>query len=150
MDSTGETITGNGPTEHRIDSVDSREPSHVKLGQEAEAFEKQVLDACLEMTDSSCGMIGMINDHGKYDTTTYHTRSTNECVLPDVLTWQLSRGMTVRGVQVWPMLHGEPLLCNDLESHPDQVGHSEDHVPIHCFLGVPLKTEGKGLNEGQA
>ncbi len=143
MVSTGETITGSGLTEHRIDIADSRDTSHEELGQGAKAFERQVLDACLEATDSSCGMIGMINEHGKYETTIYHTRNVKDSVLPDVLVWQLSRGMTKRGVRRWPMLRGEPLLCNDLESHPDRVGQPEDHVPIHCFLGIPLKSEGK-------
>jgi signal transduction histidine kinase/ActR/RegA family two-component response regulator len=143
MDFTGEMIMGSGPREHRIDSVDFRSTSNAELGQGAEAFEKQVLDACLEATDSSCGMIGMINEHGKYDTTTYRTRTVKDCVLPDALALHLSRRMAKRGIRRWSMLHREALLCNDLELHHERVGQPEGHAPIHCFLGVPLKSEGK-------
>ena len=41
------------------------------------------------------------------------------------------------------MLHGEPLICNDLQAHPDRVGQPRGHVPIHSYLGVPLKRDGK-------
>jgi light-regulated signal transduction histidine kinase (bacteriophytochrome) len=55
----------------------------------------------------------------------------------------MSTGMTIRGIFGWPMLHGEPLLCNDPQSHRDRVGYPEGHVPINCFLGIPLKREVK-------
>ncbi len=103
--------------------------------------EKQVLDACISATDSAYGMIGKINEHGKYDTTTYNSQTLQDCAFPEALAWDLSTGMTIRGIWGWPMLHDEPLLCNDLKSHPDRVGHPEGHVPILCFLGVPLKRE---------
>ena len=55
----------------------------------------------------------------------------------------MSTGMTIRGIWGWPMLHGEPLICNNLQSHPDRVGFPKKHVQLRCFLGVPLKPEGK-------
>ena len=36
--------------------------------------EKKVMDSCLIATDSVYGMIGAINEQGKYDTTTYSSR----------------------------------------------------------------------------
>ena len=105
--------------------------------------EERVMDACLAATDSSYGMIGVINEQGKYDTTTYSSRTLQDCAFPEALAWEVSTGMTIRGIWGWPMLHGEPLICNHLEVHPDRVGFPKGHVPLRCFLGVPLKSEGK-------
>ncbi len=103
--------------------------------------EKRVLNACLTATDSAYGMIGVINEHGKYDTTTYDSQTIQDCAFPEALTWELSTGMAIRGVWGWPMLHGKPLICNDLSAHSDRCGCPEGHVPIERFLGVPLKNK---------
>jgi PAS domain S-box-containing protein len=105
--------------------------------------EKKVLKACLVATDSVYGMIGKINEHGKYDTTTYSSQTLEDCAFPDALAWEMSTGMTIRGIWGWPMLHGKPLICNDLQSHTNRVGLPKGHVPLACFLGVPLKVDGK-------
>ena len=84
--------------------------------------ESRVLDACLEATDSLYGMVGVINEKGNYDTTTYNSRTLNDCAFPEALAWELSTGMPIRGIWGWPMSHGEALICNDLESHPERVG----------------------------
>ena len=100
--------------------------------------EEKVLDVCLTATDSVYGMIGIVNAHGKFDTTTYSSRTLQDCAFPEALAWEMSTGMTIRGVWGYPMLHGKPLLCNDLQAHPDRVGAPEGHVAIKCFLGAPL------------
>ena len=105
--------------------------------------EKRVLNACLAATDSAYGMIGVINEHGKYDTTTYSSQTLQDCAFPEALAWEMSTGMTIRGIWGWPMLHGKPLICNDLQAHPDRVGLPQGHAPLRCFLGVPLKRDGK-------
>ena len=105
--------------------------------------EKRVLDACLTATDSVYGMIGVVNEQGKYDVTTYSSRTIEDCAFPEALTWEMSTGMTIRGIWGWPILHSEPLICNDLQSYSDRVGFPKGHVLLHCFLGVPLKRDGK-------
>ena len=72
--------------------------------------ERRVLDACLDATDSVYGMIGVINEHGKYDTTSYNSRTLGDCAFPEALAWELSTGMTIRGIWGWPMIHGEALI----------------------------------------
>jgi len=104
---------------------------------------KMVLDTCLTATDSVYGMIGVVNEQGKYDTTTYSSKTLQDCAFPEALAWNMSTGMTIRGIWGWPMLHGEPLICNNLQAHPDRVGFPEGHVQLRCFLGVPLKSEGE-------
>jgi len=107
--------------------------------------EDRVLEACLAATDSVYGMIGVINEHGKYDTTTYNNHTLQNCAFPEALAWELSTGMTIRGIWGWPMLHGKPLICNDLLTHPDRVGLPKGHVSLQCFLGVPLKRGKKAV-----
>ena len=101
--------------------------------------EDRVLNACLAATDSVYGMIGWINDDGKFDTTVYDSRTLNDCAFPEAEAWHLTTGMTIRGVWGSAMLKGEPIICNDPAAHPDSVGLPGGHVPINCFLGVPLK-----------
>ena len=104
--------------------------------------ERRVLDACLAATDSVYGMIGKINEHGKFDTTTHSSQALEDCAFPEALAREVSTGMTVRGVLGWPMMHGQPLICNHIEAHPDSIGLPKGHVPLECFLGVPLKEDG--------
>ncbi|MFH1470364.1 MAG: GAF domain-containing protein, partial [Candidatus Micrarchaeota archaeon] len=106
-------------------------------------IERRVLDACIDATDSVYGMIGIINSRGRYDVTTYTGKVLMDCAFPEALSWKLSRGMKIRGIWGFPMLQGTALLCNDLEAHSARVGLPEEHVPIQCFLGVPLRRNGK-------
>ena len=113
-------------------------------GRQDEAeMELRVLDACLDATDSLYGMIGVINEHGKFDTTSYNSRTLQDCAFPEAAAWNLSTGMKIRGVWGQPMLLGEPVICNDLPAHPFRVPAPEGHVPIDCFLGVPLRRNDK-------
>lgn len=105
--------------------------------------ELNVLNICLKSTGSIYGMIGKINKEGNYDTTTYSSQTLEDCAFPEALAWELSTGMPIRGIWGFPMLHGKPLICNDLTSHPDRVGQPEGHVTILRFLGVPLKLHEK-------
>jgi PAS domain S-box-containing protein len=105
--------------------------------------ERQTLNACLDATGSAYGMIGVINRHGRCDVTTYNGRTLGDCAFPEALAGEMSKGMEIRGIWGWPMIHGRPLLCNDLKEHPDRVGQPAGHVPIECFLGVPVRREGK-------
>ena len=116
----------------------------ILLGEEDEAeTERRILDACLAATDSPYGMVGKINEEGNYDTTTYAGKAMEDCAFPEALAWDLSTGMPIRGIWGWPMLYGEALICNDLETHPDRIGLPEGHAPLTCFLGAPLKRDGK-------
>jgi len=108
-----------------------------------DAIEQQVLDACLSATDSRYGMIGRINELGRFDTTTYSSATLEACAFPEAQAWDLTTGMELRGVWGAPMVRGKPVLCNDLEAHPDRVGQPQGHVPILCFVGVPLRVDGK-------
>ena len=104
--------------------------------------ERHVLNACLEATGSQYGMIGVVNEHGKFDTTSYGSRTLEDCAFPEALTWDMTTRMTIGGIWGQPLLSGEPLLCNDLAAHPARAGYPEGHVPIDCFLGIPFMRDG--------
>ena len=87
-------------------------------------------------------MIGYINERGTFDTTTIASTANEDCAFPAAMVQEVTTGMNIRGIWGQPMLTGEPLICNDLQAHPDRVGLPEGHVPLHCFLGVPLKLDG--------
>lgn len=106
-------------------------------------IERQVLNACLDATNSVYGMIGAVNKEGKWDITTYISRMQKDCAFPEAPAPELSSGRDIQGIWGWPMLHGKPLICNDLRNHPDRVGLPKGHVPIESFLGVPIKHRGK-------
>ena len=100
------------------------------------------MDTCLDATDSVYGLIGYINERGTFDTTTIASTANEDCAFPAAMVQEVTTGMNIRGIWGQPMLTGEPLICNDLQAHPDRVGLPEGHVPLHCFLGVPLKLDG--------
>jgi DNA-binding CsgD family transcriptional regulator/GAF domain-containing protein len=108
-------------------------------------IEGHVLEACLECTESIYGMVGIINKGGEFDATTYSSRTLFDCAFPAGLTSQLTTGMDIRGVWGMPMFNNEPLICNDITSHPERVGFPEGHVPLNNFLGVPLQRSGQAI-----
>ena len=138
-------ITGRRQAEERLE----KEPAavtailnNILLGEEDET-EKRILDTCLVATNSVYGYIGVVNAQGRFDTTTYAGQALRDCAFPEFPARDLTTDMTIRGIFTWPMVHGEALLCNDLPTHPDRVGFPEGHIPLHCFLGVPLKGDGE-------
>ena len=134
-------------TENRLvkelTAIDSIVDDMLDKEKDSRETEKRVIDACLSATNSVYGMMGVINEHGEFDTTTYCGQALQDCAFSDALAWELTKSMTIRGIWGWPLLHGESILCNDLHAHPDRVGFPSGHVPIECFLGVPLKQDGK-------
>ncbi len=106
---------------------------------------ERVLNACLTATDSIYGYIGVINEEGKFDVTAFCSQARDDCAFPEALSGDLATGMTLRGIWGWPMLHNEPLICNDFGAHPDRIGLPQGHIPLHCFLGIPLRRDGNAV-----
>ena len=110
--------------------------------QDAE-IERQVLNACLDATNSVHGMIGVVNEQGRWEATNFISRTPSDRAFPEASAGELATGRDIRGIWGWPILHGEPLICNDLHNHPDRVGLPNGHMPIESFLGVPIKRQSK-------
>lgn len=104
-------------------------------------IEKGILDYALEITNSPYGMIGKVNEAGKYNTLTYSSQTMDDCAYQPEKAMKLSTGMVIRKVWGVPMLTGKPLLCNDIQKHPESGGFPKEgkHVPLKAFMGVPFK-----------
>ncbi|MEW6744623.1 MAG: PAS domain S-box protein [Planctomycetota bacterium] len=105
--------------------------------------EQEVARTCLavaeELTQSKFGFIGEVDAGGRFNTIALSDPGWEACRLPRSEATLLVRGMEIRGIWGRVLRDGQPLIANDLASHPDRVGTPEGHPPITSFLGVPLK-----------
>jgi signal transduction histidine kinase len=95
----------------------------------------RALDACLELTDSQFGFVGLVDDPRFLDVAAIKGFQPDQ---PEF--WEHFRRIPIRrtifGVVV---LDGRPNISNDVASDPQQVGVPRGHPPLHTFLGVPLQ-----------
>ena len=96
-----------------------------------------------ELTRSRAGFIGEVNKEGLFDTLSYGDLRWQICKMPKTDAIALSKNMVIRGIFGQAMLKGKSQIVNDPDSHPDRVGIPEGHPQLKCFMGVPLKHEGK-------
>ncbi len=105
----------------------------------------EVLEA---LTDSRFGFIGEINSSGLFDTIAISNPGMDECKLPEGKATLVIKNMPIRGVDRATMRDGASRIVNgedDIHSHPDHVKIPKGHPPVKCFLGVPLKHEGRTI-----
>ncbi len=96
-----------------------------------------------EITGSSFGFIGEVNEAGRLDTIAVSDPGWKVCRIPESNSPSLIKHMEIRGI--WgSVLKGEQsLIINDPASHPDSVGVPDGHPSLTSFMGVPLKRSGK-------
>ena len=98
-----------------------------------------------ELTGSEYGLVGEINEAGRFDTISYGDLGWAICKMPGSDAIALSKNMIIRGIWGQAILKGESQIVNDTTSHPDRVSVPEGHPQIKCFMGVPLKDKGKTI-----
>ncbi len=111
-----------------------------------EDFGKACLTVAEELTESSFGFIGELNEKGLFDTIAISNPGWDECNMPEDQAALVIRDMPVRGVDRGTMADGRSRIVNGEEavmSHPDHVELPEGHPKITSFLGVPLKQQGQ-------
>lgn len=95
----------------------------------------RALDACLDLTDSQFGFVGLVDDPRFLDVAAIKGFQPDR---PEF--WEHFRRIPIRrtifGVVV---LDGRPNISNNIASDPQQVGVPRGHPPLHTFLGVPLQ-----------
>ncbi len=101
------------------------------------------LSAAEEVTGSRFGFIGEINERGLFDTHHISNPGWDQCGMPDDRATLVIKDMSLDGVDRSTMREGVSRIVNDLESHPDHKEPPTGHPKVHCFLGVPLKEEGR-------
>ncbi|NLD65195.1 MAG: PAS domain S-box protein [Crenarchaeota archaeon] len=103
------------------------------------------LSVAEEITESKFGFIGEIKPNGFEDIALSNPGWT-ACQVIDAGGHRRQPGIhTIHGVYGRVLSDGKSLLTNDPSSHPDSIGLPGGHPPLSCFLGVPLKFDGKTI-----
>jgi PAS domain S-box-containing protein len=98
-----------------------------------------------ELTGSKNGLVGEVNEEGRFDTASYGDLGWGICKMPEADSIMLSKNMIIRGIWGQAILKGESQIVNNPASHPKSVGIPEGHPQIECFMGVPLKHAGETI-----
>ncbi len=105
--------------------------------------EEELARTCLavaeELTGSSFGFIGELNDEGRVDSIAISDNGWEACRMPESEAPVLIRDMLVRGLFGEVLQDGSSLVTNDPVEHPAAVGLPDGHPALTCFLGVPLR-----------
>ena len=96
-----------------------------------------------ELTGSSFGLIGEVNKERRFDTISFGDLGWAICKMPETDSVALSKNMLIRGIWGQAILKEKSQIVNDPDSHPEKVGIPEGHIQLKCFMGIPLKHEGK-------
>ena len=111
--------------------------------------DRQLAATCLEvaktLTQSAFGFIGEVNPNGLFDTLAIDDAGMQDCLMPAFELAKLLKNMPIRGIDRNTIREGSSRIVNDPQSHPDWVGTPDGHIPIQCFLGVPLQHHGRML-----
>ncbi len=109
----------------------------------AEAVAQTCLAAAEELTGSRFGLIGEVNEAGRFDTIALSNPGWDACTIPESDAAVLISDMEIRGIWGTVIKDGQSRIVNDPASHPEGIGVPEGHPPLTAFLGIPLKQEGK-------
>ncbi|HEX9023506.1 MAG TPA: ATP-binding protein [Geobacteraceae bacterium] len=106
------------------------------------ATEEDMAQFCLEvaqdLTGSSYGFMGEMNQEGRFDTTTLSRSGWDACKIPREEAVRLLRNMPNRGINRIGLMNGKSWIVNDPASHAESVEKPAGHPELTSFLGVPL------------
>jgi PAS domain S-box-containing protein len=110
--------------------------------------QRQLADACLHealaISGAAFGWIGLLNAHKRLDTIAMSTGAWAECDMGPQGVRQL-QNMPLRGLWAVVLRDRRPIIIERPDEHPERTGVPLGHVPIHCFLGVPLEVAGRTI-----
>lgn len=95
-----------------------------------------------ELTGSTIGFIGELNEKGTFDTTTLSDAGWNACAVPREEAVAMLKNMPGRGINRVGLRDHTSWIINDPASHPESVERPPGHPPLTAFLGVPLRYVG--------
>ena len=101
------------------------------------------LEQVLELTSSSSGFIGELDEDGRVKMIAFAEEGQVSCAVSPELREGLFHGQQVRGIWGEVLSAGRSLITNEPGAHPVHADVPEGHIPLRCFLGVPLKQGGK-------
>ncbi|MFH2116231.1 MAG: PAS domain S-box protein, partial [Spirochaetota bacterium] len=103
------------------------------------------LSVAEELTGSKFGLIGELNQAGRFDTIAITNPGWDACKMPDSEVTVLIKDMEIRGIDRSTIREEKSRIVNDLSSNPDRIGFPDGHPPVTSFLGVPLKQAGRTM-----
>jgi len=104
-----------------------------------EELAKKSLSVAEELTGSSSGFIGEINETDHLDTIALSARGWQNCRVQSTDTVKLINNMAICGIWGEVIKKGKSVVINDPAGHPARSGVPAGHPPVVNFLGVPLK-----------
>ncbi len=104
-----------------------------------EDLAKTCLSVAEELTGSSFGFIGEIDDEGLFYDIALSDPGWAACGMPKSDAVLLVHNMEIRGIWGRVLKDEKSLIANQTDSHPDSIGVPEGHPPVRSFMGVPLK-----------
>jgi signal transduction histidine kinase/CheY-like chemotaxis protein len=104
-----------------------------------EELAKTCLTVAEDLTGSSFGFIGEIDEKGLFNGIALSDPGWSECRMPKSDAVRLVKNMKIRGIWGEVLKEGKPLIVNDPGSHPKSIGCPQGHPAIKTFFGVPLK-----------
>jgi two-component system CheB/CheR fusion protein len=106
---------------------------------------QQCLKLSEKLTGSKFGLIGELNEAGLFDTIAISNPGWDACRMPGSEATKLIKNMPLRGVDRSTFMDGKSRIVNDIDSHPDHIEIPKEHPKITCFLGIPLKRNGRTI-----
>jgi signal transduction histidine kinase/CHASE1-domain containing sensor protein len=110
-----------------------------------EAVAITCLNVAEEMTGSTLGFIAELNQNNRFDTIALSNSSWSECKMTKLDAVNLLKDMDMSSYWSLPLKKRRSVIVNNPDLHPDRIGIPQGHPVISCFLGVPLKHEGRTI-----
>lgn len=109
--------------------------------------DQMVAHTCLavgeELTGSKFGFVCQLNQAGGFDITAMDDRGLDEPFMPKIRSALMLPGREVPGILGKVLRDQRSMIINQPASDSDWAGMPESHPPINCFMGIPLKNEGR-------
>lgn len=108
--------------------------------------EEEMAQVCLrvaeDLTGSSYGFIGEVNEEGLFDTTLVSERGWKACRMPTAEAVTLLKDMPYRGINRIGLRETHSWIVNDVAHHPSSIPKPDGHPQLSSFMGVPLRYAG--------
>lgn len=111
-----------------------------------EEIGESFLNMALDITQSKCGLIGVINSNGRLDELAICVPDGGKCNTDkNTAHLKLHKNLKLQGLYGSVILNCKTLLTNHPCSHPNCIDIHEGHLQLQSFLGVPLMENKKAI-----
>jgi PAS domain S-box-containing protein len=111
------------------------------------ATDQMVAHTCLavaeELTGSKFVFVCQLNQAGGFDITAMDDRGLDEPFMQKIRSALMLPGREAPGILGKVLGDQRSMIINQPASDSDWAGMPESHPPINCFMGIPLKNEGR-------